>query len=237
MNETKASKIVTGIVFISLVASIVFVIVRMVMVSTGTPHEGERPESEYLLMLLQCTLGIIMMLLPGIISKKLSIQIPSEMYITFVVFLYCAIYLGEVRSFYYHFEYWDTILHTVSGGMLGALGFSFVVLLNNTEKVPVDISPVFVAFFAFCFSIMMGVMWEFYEFAADGLLGLNMQKVKLVDGTILVGREALADTILDLFVDTIGALTISILGYISLKYKKGWVEKFLIRSVSKKIDG
>ncbi len=234
MNESKASKIVSGIVFISLVISIIFIIVRIIMVSTGAPVKGERPKSEYVLMLLQCTLGIVMMLLPGIISKKLSIRIPSEMYITFVAFLYCAIYLGEVRSFYYQFRYWDTILHTVSGVMLGALGFSFVVLLNNTEKVPVNLSPVFVAVFAFCFSIMLGVMWEFYEFAFDGLLGLNMQKFALGDGTLLVGREALKDTVKDLFVDAVGALAISIIGYISLKYKKGWVERMLIKSVSKR---
>lgn len=173
------------------------------MVSTGVPVKGERPESEYVLMLLQCTLGIIMMLLLGITSKKLSIQIPSGMYIAFVIFLYCAIYLGEVQSFYYQVRHWDTILHTVSGGMLGALGFSFVVLLNNTKRVPVNISPVFVALFA------------------------------LEDDTLLIGREAIAYTIKDLFVDVIGALTISIVGYISIKYKKGWVERMLIKSVSK----
>mgnify|MGYP001209328769 FL=1 len=229
MQGSKASKIVSGIVFISLVLSVIYIIVRIIMVSTGIRDRGDRPESEYVLMLLQCTLGIVMMLLPGIISKKFSIQIPSQMYITFVVFLYCAIYLGEVRSFYYQFRHWDTILHAVSGVMLGALGFSFVLLLNDTEKVPVNISPLFVSLFAFCFSIMLGVMWEFYEFTFDGLLGLNMQKFALEDGTMLVGRQALEDTIKDLFVDTIGALIISVIGYISIKYKKGWIERVLIR--------
>jgi len=229
MQGSKASKIVSGIVFISLVLSVIYIIVRIIMVSTGIRDREDRPESEYVLMLLQCTLGIVMMLLPGIISKKFSIQIPSQMYITFVVFLYCAIYLGEVRSFYYQFRHWDTILHAVSGVMLGALGFSFVLLLNDTEKVPVNISPLFVSLFAFCFSIMLGVMWEFYEFTFDGLLGLNMQKFALEDGTMLVGRQALEDTIKDLFVDTIGALIISVIGYISIKYKKGWIERVLIR--------
>lgn len=228
MNESKAAKVVTGIVFLSLVVSIIYIVIRIVMVSCGEPIKEGRRESDYILMLLQCTMGIVIMLLPGIISKKLSIQIPSEMYIAFVVFLYCAIYLGEVRSFYYQFSYWDTILHAVSGCMLGALGFSFIVILNNVEKVPVNISPLFVALFAFCFSIMLGVMWEFYEFSFDGLLGLNMQKFALEDGTLLVGREALKDTVKDLFVDAIGAFVNSVVGYISLKHKKGWVEKMLI---------
>jgi hypothetical protein len=35
----------------------------------------------------------------------------------------------------------------------------------------------------------------------------------------------------DLIVDTIGALAISIMGYISLKYKKGWVESMLIKKI------
>lgn len=68
----------------------------------------------------------------------------------------------------------------------------------------------------------------------DGLLGLNVQKFALEDGTLIIGREALADTIKDLFVDAIGALTILVIGYISLKYKKGWVERMLIKSVSRR---
>lgn len=100
-------------------------------------------KSDYLLMLVQCILGVVAMRLPGFYSDhKIQIQIPSNMLLLYAVFLYCAIYLGEVRAFYYNVPHWDTILHTFSGGMLGALGFSFVTILNKSEKIPMNLSPV-----------------------------------------------------------------------------------------------
>ena len=87
----------------------------------------------------------------------------------------------------------------------------------------------FVAFFAFNFAITMGVVWEVYEFVADGVLGTNMQKFALVDGNLLAGREALIDTMQDLMVDGIGAFIISFIGYVSLKHNKGWIEKLLLK--------
>ncbi len=179
-------------------------------------------------MLVQCVLGMVVMFLPGVISRRLKIEIPLGMMVLFVIFLYCAIYLGEVRSFYYHISSWDTVLHWFSGAMIGALGFSFVALFNNAERIPVNLSPFFVAAFAFCFAVTLGVFWEFYEYTFDGLLGLNMQKFALEDGTQLAGRAALQDTMKDLFVDAIGAFAASLIGYISLKHKKGWIERFQI---------
>jgi hypothetical protein len=229
MKRSRLLKIITLIVFGSLVLSVIYIIVRIIMVPGGRTAEGNRPESEYILMLLQCAAGILIMFLPGFLSKKFSLTIPGAMYILFVVFLFCAIYLGEVRAFFYQFKYWDVLLHGISGGMLGALGFSFVTLLNNQERIPVNLSPIFVSLFAFCFAMMLGVMWEVYEFAFDGLLGLNMQKFALEDGTLLVGRDALMNTMKDLIVDAVGALAVSIIGYISLKYRKGWLDSLLIK--------
>ena len=148
--------------------------------------------------------------------------------ILFVLFLYCAVYLGEVRSFYYKISNWDTILHCFSGGMLGALGFSVVALLNNSDRIPVNLSPIFIAFFAFCFALMLGALWEIYEFTIDGIMHLNMQKYATESGVTLVGRAALVDTMEDLIVDSIGAFVIACIGYISSKYKKGWLESLLI---------
>lgn len=191
------------------------------------PHT--RLRSDYVLMLLQCIVGIFAMLLPSILKKRVHLEIPSNMMLLFTIFLYCAIYLGEVKSFYYQVPHWDTVLHTFSGAMLGALGFSFVTFLNKTERVPLNLSPLFVAAFAFCFAVMLGVVWEIYEFTADGLLSTNMQKYALENGQPLMGREALSDTMKDLIVDMIGAFVMSAVGYISLKYKKGWVEKLLLK--------
>ncbi len=231
MRESKAEKIVSAVVFGSLILSVIYIIIRIIMVPTKGTAENERPESDYILMLLQCILGILIMFIPGLISKKFSVKIPSWMHIVFVLFLFCAIFLGEVRSFYYHFRNWDAMLHTVSGVLLGSLGFSFVTLMNNSERVPVNLSPIFVALFAFCFAVMLGVVWEIYEFTLDGLLGLNMQKFALEDGTLLKGRDALKNTMKDLILDSLGAFVMSAIGYVSLKYKKGWVESMLIRKV------
>ena len=162
------------------------------------------------------------------ISKKARIVIPSSMYVVYVIFLYAAIFLGEVRDFYYKIPHWDTILHTFSGAGIGALGFSVVSLLNKEKKIDFNLSPFFVALFSFCFAVTIGVFWEIYEFSFDGILGLNMQKFALENGSRLLGRAALMDTMKDLIVDSLGAFIMSVLGYISIKFKKGWLDKILI---------
>lgn len=230
MKKINWRKCLSYFVMMSLIFSIVFIVMTMIAApSVADPNQPHvRIKSDYVLMLSQCIVGVFAMLLPGLLKKKINLEIPSNMIILYVLFLYCAIYLGEVRSFYYTVPHWDTILHTFSGAMLGALGFSFVSFLNNAEKVPMHLSPMFVVVFAFCFAITLGVVWEVYEFTADGLLGTNMQKFGLEDGTGFIGRAALADTMKDLIVDAVGAFVMSVIGYISLKYKKGWVENLLL---------
>lgn len=229
-NKKNIKEIITKLVLISFVIPLGFIVYKIIAspVNNDLHVENLKVKSDYVLMFIQCLLGIVALFIPSIISKKWKITIPSSMYIIYVIFLYAAIFLGEVRDFYYRIPHWDTILHTFSGAALGALGFSVVNLLNKQEKLKVNLSPFFVALFSLCFAITMGVVWEIYEFTFDGLLGLNMQKFALENGVNLVGRAALCDTMKDLIVDSIGALVISILGYISLKYKKGWIDKLLI---------
>lgn len=234
-HKISARQVVSLIVFITMVVSTVVVTVAM-MLAPSVPTEGyTRVKSDYALMLLQSILGIFAMLLPDWLYRKWGVEIPSFMMILYAVFLYCAIYLGEVRGFYFLIPYWDTILHTFSGVALGALGFSVLTLLNKSDRVPFNLSPAFVAVFAFCFAVAVDVVWEIYEFAADGLLNMNMQKHSLASGQSLMGREALGDTMTDLIVDAVGALFISLVGYISLKFKKGWIEKLLLRVRKKTI--
>lgn len=241
MKKTKLKKkknvkeIIAKIVFISFVIPLGYIIYKIVTspISNDLHIENIKVKSDYVLMLIQCLLGIVALFIPSIISKKWKITIPSSMYIIYVIFLYAAIFLGEVRDFYYRIPHWDTILHTFSGAGIGALGFSVVSLLNKQEKLNVNLSPFFVALFSFCFAITMGVIWEIYEFTFDGLLELNMQKFALENGVNLVGRVALSDTMKDLIVDSIGAFVISLLGYVSLKYKKGWIDKLLITEKKK----
>ena len=230
------TKILWWFIFLSMAGSVVFISVAMAL----APSEPDptmpyrRVKGDYVLMLLQCIVGVVAMLLPSLLRHKWQLIIPSKMMVLFAVFLYCAIFLGEVRSFYYNVPHWDTILHTFSGAMLGALGFSVINFLNRTDRVPMNLSPVFVAFFTLCFAVFLGVVWEFYEFTADGLLHTNMQKFALESGEPLVGRAALMDTMKDLIVDTIGALVMAVIGYISIRYQKGWVEKFQLRREKKR---
>ena len=187
-----------------------------------------RVKGDYILMLMSCILGAVAMMLPGFLIRRVNLNIPSFMIVVYALFLYCAIYLGEVRSFYYMVPHWDTILHCFSGIGLGALGFSVVSLLNNSESITFRLSPVFVALFAFCFALALGVVWEIFEFTMDRLMLTNMQKHTLENGVQLVGQGALLDTMKDLIVDASGAFFISTVGYVSLKYDKKWLEVFHI---------
>lgn len=211
-------KIISSILFVLLVLSIIFTIIRIIQAPSETSvGSHEKIKSDYVLTLLQCILGVIVMFIPSLIKHKWSIDIPNNMEIAFFVFLFCAIYLGEVHDFYYLIPHWDVILHAFSGATLGALGFFLIEYFNDAEILDTNLSPFFIAFFAFCFAITAGVIWEIYEFLADSILNTNMQKFILADGTILQGQAALSDTMKDLIVDTISALTISIIGYLSIK--------------------
>jgi len=215
-------KILGFFLLITLVLSIIYSIVQIIL-APSEAEEGDKygnVRSDYVLMLIQCILGVIVMMIPSMVERKFSVRIPNYMYILYFVFLYCAIYLGEVRNFYYVIPHWDTILHSFSGAMLGALGFILVKLLNDTERVGIQLSPFFVALFAFCFALAIGTIWEIYEYLFDGLLSLNMQKFALRDGTLLVGREALSDTMEDLIVDAVSACIVSVIGYYSIKKNK-----------------
>lgn len=219
--------ITSRFLFVTLIASIVYAIVRIICAPSEavTEEMNEKLKSDYVLMLIQCILGLIVMFVPSIIERSWSIDIPNYMEVIYFVFLYCAIYLGEVRNFYYLIPRWDTILHAFSGAMLGALGFTLVSILNESEKVRISLSPVFVSLFAFCFALASGALWEIYEFTFDGLLSLNMQKFALADGTLLVGRMALTDTMEDIIVDAVSALIIVVIGYFTIKKEKEEIER------------
>lgn len=210
-----AKSIIGLILLITLLGSIIYAAIGWALAPETASQPGERCRSDYVLMLLQCCLGLAVMFLPNMLEKKWTWPITDAMYILYFQFLYCAIYLGEVRNFFCVVPHWDTWLHTFSGGMLGALGFIVVDRLNRVEGVPVRLSPGFVCLFALCFAVTVGVFWEIYEFTFDGLLGLNMQKFRLENGTQLVGRAALQDTMKDLIVDVAGAAVSVLLGYLS----------------------
>lgn len=179
----------------------------------------DRIKSDYVLMILQCVGGAIVLFLPAKVEERFDFRIPDKMEILYFLFLFCAIFLGEVQNFYYRFPFWDMVLHGFSAAMIAALGFIIVSYLNNSEKIDIALSPFFVAMFAFCFAMTCGAIWEIYEFTADALLGTNMQKFITAENEVLAGHAALVDTMKDMIVNTIGALIVTTLGYFTLKKK------------------
>lgn len=204
-------------VLILLVLSIFYAIYMLATAPSGlAQNEYDRVKSDYVLMILQCVTGCIVIFFPSKVEQRFRIDIPDIMEIMYFLFLFCAIYLGEVRNFYYKVPYWDLILHCFSAAMLGALGFLIVQFFNNTEKLNIRLSPFFVALFAFCFAVTCGTVWEIYEFLADGVLGTNMQKFITADGIVLTGHEAVSDTMEDIIVDALGAFVVTAIGFFNI---------------------
>ena len=167
---------------------------------------------------------------PSILSKRFGVYLPATMQIVITLFIFGAQYLGEIKDFYRIFPWWDTLLHTTSGVIIGVIGFMFVYLLNDRYGKKVKLSPFFVVMFAFCFAVTMGVFWEFFEFGMDRVFGTNMQKFRFPE----LGDDGLVDTMGDLLVDAIGAFITSVIGYLYIKKKndvlfrdwfKGWFRK------------
>lgn len=136
-----------------------------------------------------CVLTLILFTIPYIINQKLKIELPDLLEIIIFLFIFSAEILGEIQNFYGIFTHWDTILHTLNGFLCAAIGFSLIDILNNSERFHIELSPVFVALVAFCFSMTIGVLWEFFEFGADQLLKFDMQKDEIVQSISTVNLE------------------------------------------------
>ena len=128
-----------------------------------------------------CGLTLVLFVIPAVIEKKLNLALPDALQILILLFIYSAEILGEINEFYIVIPHWDTILHTLNGFLCAAVGFSTIDILNQKEFFHATMSPLFVALVAFCFSMTIGVMWEFFEFGADQILRYDMQKDVIVD--------------------------------------------------------
>jgi len=160
--------------------------------------------------------------LPIMLGNRFEVKIPPEFEVLSVIFIYASLFLGEVHGYYVRFWWWDLVLHTSSGFLLGILGFLLVYVLNEKKEIDLDLNPGFVALFAFVFAIGFGTFWEICEYAADQTLGTTMQK------------SGLRDTMWDLIVNIIGALIIAVLGWGYLR-KRG-IDSFLERWIHSFID-
>lgn len=202
-----------------------------------------------------CILTLVLFMIPTIIDKKLNIKLPSTLEIIILLFIFSAEILGEINEYYLKFENWDTLLHTLNGFLMGAIGFAMIDILNSNNKIHISLSPIFVILVAFCFSMTIGVIWEFFEFGMDYLFLTDMQKDTIISNitSTLLNEEnfnqpktinfesvginskpwvgyidiGLYDTMKDLFVNFIGALIFSITGLFYIKDKTHLLKRFL----------
>ena len=123
-----------------------------------------------------CLLTLVLLMLPTMIERSLMIDLPNTLEIIIMLFIFAAEMLGEIQAFYTTYQGWDTMLHTLNGFLCAAIGFSLVDMLNRHERFSLSLSTVFMAIVAFCFSMTIGVLWEFFECAMDQLFLLDMQK-------------------------------------------------------------
>lgn len=216
-----------------------------------------------------CVLTLVLLLIPSLIQINLKIELPTALEITILVFIFAAEILGEIQSYYIKFPFWDTVLHTINGFLMAAIGFALVDILNRSKKFSIQLSPVFLAIVAFCFSMTIGVIWEFFEYWMDQFFGLDMQKDTVIQGfssvlldptksnipvpvqditeVLINGRDlglggyldiGLIDTMNDLFVNFVGAVLFSIIGYFYVKSRgKGkFARRFIPRLKSRDAD-
>ncbi|MFQ7308393.1 MAG: hypothetical protein ACLROY_07235 [Mediterraneibacter sp.] len=123
-----------------------------------------------------CALTLLLLVIPSFVQVTFKVELPTTLEIIILLFIFAAEILGEISEFYLMFPFWDTVLHTMNGFLAAAIGFSLVDLLNRSERTVFNLSPLFTAIVAFCFSMTIGVLWEFFEFGMDLIGGYDMQK-------------------------------------------------------------
>ena len=164
------------IVFYTLRILVLVALVRQIM-----PHNYEGA--------FFCVLTIVLLYIPSWLQVKLHIELPPPLEITILCFIFAAEILGEVNAFYVNVPNWDTMLHTLNGFLAAAVGFSMVLLLNDDERLTFDLSPFFLALVAFCFSMTIGVLWEFFEFGMDYFFHTDMQKDTVINSIYTVALD------------------------------------------------
>lgn len=166
---------------------------------------------------------------PAALGRQFRVNVPPEFQVLAILFVFAALFLGEIQSYYERFWWWDIALHTSSGLLMGVLGFLLVYVLNESERADVHMRPRFVAMFAFLFAVTVGTLWEIFEFAMDQLVGSNMQKPMFDD------PSGLTDTMWDVIVNMLGALAVSALGWWYMvrrehSFIEDWIRKFIERN-------
>lgn len=150
----------------------VYLVLRALVILTGFRAAYRRDYESMLL----CVLTLVLLLLPSVLEKHLRIELPDTFEVIILVFIYAAEILGEINNFYIIVPHWDTMLHTFNGFGCAAIGFALVDMLNRSERFSIRLSPLYLALAAFCFSMTIGVCWEFFEYGMDTFFHRDMQK-------------------------------------------------------------
>ncbi|HNZ65446.1 MAG TPA: hypothetical protein PKJ10_06375 [Smithella sp.] len=209
------------LLIISILANIVFITLHLLSDDLVTKKDIIEELSQRIELLFWSFVTLALTFLPDYIEHK-NIHLPHLLEIFIVIFIFAGIFLSVRFELYYNVFWWDDLLHAVSGVIIGFLGFIIIYKINS--KYSMDVSPLLVAVFAFTFAITMGVLWEIFEFAIDWVFGTTMQSWDLPHDTTLIGRafqgSGLRDTMSDLIIDSIGALSTSIICYFLYKEEK-----------------
>ncbi len=156
-----------------------------------------------------CILSLVLFLLPAFVERKLKIDLPDALEIIVLLFIFAAEILGEISSFYVRVPHWDTMLHTANGFLFAAIGFAMVDVLNRSSRVKFNLSPFYLAVMAFCFSMTVGVLWEFFEFGMDMLLNFDMQKDTVLNSVTSVTFDTTASNETVVFKDIVDTVIIT----------------------------
>lgn len=129
-----------------------------------------------------CVLTLVLLLIPSFIEHTLDIDLPDLLESIILLFIFAAEILGEIDAFYIRIPFWDTILHTTWGFLCAGIGFALFDILNRSESSKIHLTPLYMAVSAAAFSMCIGACWEIFEYGADCLIGVDMQKDTLVQG-------------------------------------------------------
>jgi hypothetical protein len=147
-------------------------------------------------------IGLI--LLPAFALRRYRIFVPPEFQFVGTAFVFLSLFLGSATDFYYRFWWWDVVLHTSSGFLLGMVGWVALFLLNQTDRLPRAIKPSFLCVFGVTFAVTLGVLWKVFEFAVDRVWpSVNMQS----------NETGVADTMHDLIGNAVGATVVAVIGW------------------------
>ena len=207
-----------------------------------------------------CLLTLVLFVLPAFVERSFRIRLPDTLEIIILCFIFAAEILGELQSWYVRLTGWDTIMHTINGFLCAAVGFSLVDIFNRSKRFQFELSPLFLAIVAFCFSMTIGVLWEFFEFSMDFFFHTDMQKDTVLHAIYSVALDptrsnrviavtgitdaavngqslglggyldiGLYDTMKDLFVNFIGAVVFSVIGffYVKSRGKNKFAQQFI----------